>query len=850
MEKTKSAPQILKHFKIIVVFAVFFSLLALSLSLLVKLSQADDCVDIADPEFHTLRPYPMKPCGDAAKARYCSNDLIFTEDFKLDHHGDCQERLPGPGTMDFTCNPAFHVYPHTLYVQLDNSFLPIMGNTEDQMDDATKMSEYASWYLNGIIDKSETKDATNDQIVNFSGPVRKLLPSMIQDAQKISIINSATESATVFDDVVGADVTTKQNHDQLVIDKKRLSTWSNGSLSLLRTLSNAARDILSKIPGVGNLINTFTSDAWNKRIPPLPWDKNNNGTQFSELEYQKAYNEWKGQSCILVPLINRLFCFDNPGVTNEYADQWHYVPLANTSDKKGAEYILGDVPQYIPANGTQIGPVTTDKIKLPPLYFAHMQEVKDLGEFLNKTYTPKDVKSIPLPKSTGTNVCSAAIVRVNKGDNLFPGDTQELQVPNVEYDITQVQCHETWTREVQEVCEGPQNAKECHRDYVDKHSLECPAEVNIKIRTGTKTPWANELFSTMVADSGSTFRKIYPKVGQGAPVSCIADIPTVTGVTYDPDIGGKTQVPLGGTIEFKTKSFPEDSGGDSTQLTFPHLGSIYEYFLKGIQTALRPKGYGGEQPISGQNCTNISCGELPKGLPKASGSCIQGGTNKLVGEIPQSLKDILSAAAQTYHVPPNLILGVMYGEGDFNPGKYDWNDLNVKNWATCVKLPNCSDAKSSIVPLPGWDSLSKQILPDLKKADPTKTEADPCNLLDAVYGLAKNLNANAGGSPSMTGNSCYGVTMTSTIPNSCSWQDGQYESAIRVWEIGTVYDVASRKTCLTTPGTCAGGIPQGSDYTSFLCLGGDNCEKFSSSGNTSHNACVWDVAHSQHNVGI
>jgi hypothetical protein len=44
-------------------------------------------------------------------------------------------------------------------------------------------------------------------------------------------------------------------------------------------------------------------------------------------------------------------------------------------------------------------------------------------------------------------------------------------------------------------------------------------------------------------------------------------------------------------------------------LYFPHIGAVSEYFLKGIQTALRPKGYG----------SNIL-----SGLPFGSSSCVPG----------------------------------------------------------------------------------------------------------------------------------------------------------------------------------------------------------------------------------
>ncbi|NMD01474.1 MAG: hypothetical protein GYA62_17370, partial [Bacteroidales bacterium] len=194
-------------------------------------------------------------------------------------------------------------------------------------------------------------------------------------------------------------------------------------------------------------------------------------------------------------------------------------------------------------------------------------------------------------------------------DNLFPGDVNELQVQAVTYTITQATCHEKYEL----VCsrDPESDREECHWE----DTLECPADITITIKTSTLTPSANEIFSTTVADSTSTFRRIFPKVEEGAPVTCIADMPTVTDVVYDPKIGKNpgTQRPNGGSVSFNVKNIPEDSTSLTPQLTFPHLGSVYEYFLKGIQSALRPKGYGTSTVTSGK-CGNNE--ETEKGTCK------------------------------------------------------------------------------------------------------------------------------------------------------------------------------------------------------------------------------------------
>jgi hypothetical protein len=837
--------QKLSKFKLLVLIFTFLFFLPTQKTVFA----APKCDEKDDPEFHSLRPYQMKPCGDAVKAKYCSNDLIFTEDFQVKGWGDCVERYSAPGEYDFPCSPMFPVYAHDLYVQLDDSHLPIMGNTEDNFDDAQKVNEYASWYLNGVIDKVENTSPTDDQIVNFSGPVRKLLPYMIQDSQRMKIIKSATETTTYFDDSVGADVTSAENHDQIVVDHERLSDWK-GDLSFIRSAINTVGSaIMPYIQNttVGSAISYVTGgeEAWNKRTPPLPWDDGTDTTGKnpvpfkSQILYQKAYNEWLGKTCAILPIVG-LQCLDIKiptllgsvdVITNKYASLWHFVPLSNNSDKKGAEFIIGDVPLYIPANGTAIGPVSNGKILVPPLYFSHMQEVKDLSETLNSSYMPKDVKNEPLPTTTEENNCSVAVVRTNKGDDLFPGDPNELLIPDVSYTITAAQCHES-IREEMHPCGMHRGTYVPGMCKTLVHNLDCPAEVAVKIRTGTKTPWAKELFQTTVAGSGSTFRKIFPKVQAGAPVSCIANIPTITDVTYDPDIGGKSQEPQGGELSFKVYRYPEDGTGDSPQLTFPHIGSIYEYFLKGIQTALRPKGYG--DPITdGLLCNNVKCGELPD-LPQASGSCSLGSVSPRVGDIPQSLKDIVSAAAQTYNTPPNLILGIMYGEGLFDgKNKKDWTDENVKNWATCEPVPNCSqEGDDNFMGFNGndWETVSKAIMPDLKKLDPNKNFADVCNLLDAVYGVAWNLHNSASGNFPFQ---CFGYNMNAGLPLSCDWKPEQYISAIKIAENGF------EPFCFTLEGSCASG----GGREAACNKGVDACEtKDNRYSNPSHMGCVFDVA--------
>lgn len=818
------------------VILVFFSLVFSASFLVYRVSAADPipapgripCGKEANPDFNSLRPYQASPCGDSPKAYYCTNAIIIYEGF----HGTSKEQGLQP----------FNIFqPEKEYaVTISDTELPIYGNTEqvknsqndaDEFDDATKLNEYVSWYLSGVNGRAEYGDVTQDQIVNFSGPVKKLLPSIIQDAQRLLTIESASKEVTFessentpSDSSETEEITGPTNVNQVVVcesggkavacpdgEELKLKNWGEGDLSIFNK-------ILNWIPSVS---------IWDKKYPPLPW-------QFDEeIAYQKAYNEWRGKSCAVIPIINKLVCIENILVPNKWADLYQYVPLTNNSDKNAKMPIEG--VQIEGRGGAEID-ISDPKYKIirePVNMFAHTQEDSENLDLLGKTYKPQGIEAevdydTVESGRTDANHCQIVDVRSNEGDNLFTDlSPSEVRVKVSSYTVTQLMCDEPITS-----CKRNKDP-ECTEEVITGYK--CHGSAEIAIRSTLKSPYAKEIWESSTADSTSEFRKVYPKVEEGAPVSCIANIPGVSKAVYTPTDGTDEITVLGPNGKYDLQN---------AEIHFPFIGSVYEYFLKGIQTALRPKGYG-ETVVNGQYCNNIKCGELPETLTKASGSCELGGIDSRVGEVVPSLKAIVEAAAETYKVPPTLILGVMYGEGAFNSNQYQ-DEKNVKNWASCVPIPNCNEGASeikSIVPFikPYWDNLAKDILPDLQKIDPNKTNADPCNLLDATFGLAKDLHDNTGGGVDLAGKSCYGVTMGSTNPTSCSWNNSQYETSIRGWEFGAYYnppqcDPAGSCTCATEPGSCAAGGGLGAGCP------GDNCEKLGNSGNTSHNACVFDIS--------
>lgn len=575
------------------------------------------CDETSDEEFHSTRPYQGAPCGKANRALYCSNEIQFIETFDLTH------KCPNPGSAgESWCDiDDLRVEPHDIYIELSDSEFPILGNTEqvlnnnggvEEFDDAQKMNEYLSWYLAGVTGKAEYGGPTDEQLVNYTGPLNKLLPLVIQQLTRANNIKNIYDADEYEDPDTGEMITEPNSHDQIVVcesggkavpcdegvKKLRLSDWSESKdLSFLNR-------ILNILP---------LGDVWNERTPPFPWNFE------KQIDYQKAYSEWQGKTCLIVDFWG-LQCADLKigsidFVPNWWSELYQYLPLGNTTDKKGANYIIGDGPNIQGnRNTTQLVDKSNEFKQFinAILHVPHAQYVKETTELLNKTFQPSGYENERLPETTevaknatDNSTCTAANVRVNEGDNLFPGDVAEMQVLGVTYEIDKVKCVSTEktvkliNRVLNFPCPGPIGT-ECGEKI--EYEPKCIAEVYITVKTGTKTPNADEIFSQTVADSGSTFRKMFPKVEEGAPVECIADMPTVTDVTYDTSQTQKPRISGVGTGEQKEKitNYPDDAASSNTQLTFPHFGSVYEYFLNGIQTALRPKGYG--NPIANGNC--------------------------------------------------------------------------------------------------------------------------------------------------------------------------------------------------------------------------------------------------------
>ncbi len=93
---------------------------------------------------------------------------------------DLDEDIFTPDTFSQTC---YRTIGYDIYTDFSNSNIGILGNTQNKnLTDEQKVNNYLSWYFTGTpqigdripLDPQEQEDM--DRLVNFSGPIRKLLP--------------------------------------------------------------------------------------------------------------------------------------------------------------------------------------------------------------------------------------------------------------------------------------------------------------------------------------------------------------------------------------------------------------------------------------------------------------------------------------------------------------------------------------------------------------------------------------------------------------------------------------------------------------------------------------------------
>lgn len=847
--------------KLLFSFFVFLLLVGAYLFKTVSTQAAEDpfpkgdvpCGDTADPNFHSLRPYQANPCkeGVSEEALFCGNDLLV-KDTRLAYKSQAI-KCEGIGENKERCYFKIGPVTRNIVIDLSGASLPIAGNTElvknsqnrdETLDDAQKVNDYVSWYLNGVINRAEEPFVgTNDpedirKIVDFSGPLNKLLP---QEIQWIS------RSETVKKAVAG-----EERHDQIVGCTYGINILGHeiGGVPAPCYDDSLASLILPEEPH-------WLSD-WENKLPPEREDFSNFDT------YWRAVQNWRGKFCPIAPeeifgipipfiggkVIPLLCGLQNPLQPDFYANLFSYIPYSSTEDREGSVEVKSVSPQQ--SGDVKVYDVSFSNQNPAKLFFAHMEEVAEMADLLQSTFVSKDQEKTGEGGISGPaaqNSCDIAQIRTNAGDNLFAGEIEgdlnytaefscDFEIPETKG--SGIACRSSVDCPAEEVCRN----RKCIVEGVDNPS--CLKNIYINLSLITKTPLVDEIYSRLVEGPASVFKRLFPKIGEGGPLDHLLDIPAATKVNYSGDAVVQAGNP------------GNERSGESAELYFPHLGSVSEYFLKGIQTLLRPKGFG-EPILSGQSKTGqldddekeetVACkgtgetGSYPD-LPKGSGACklstAKAGNFKIT--LPSELIKIIEAAADAYKVPPSLIVASMYTEGNwsYKAQAGAWTNENVKKWASgCAVMPNCNpdsypNQMGGVIAVTHkeyWDTLGDAV----KVVDP-KREPNQCNLMDSIFAIAKNLATNHTGSPDFAGKSCFGIPLNagSGKQNSCAWNNSSVETAWKMQANGTA-DI-----CLTKSGSLILGDKAAACGSNFL----DNCEtlsSWSSGGGSSLNAGFWNL---------
>lgn len=670
-----------------------------------------ECNETRPREYHSLRPYQANAsCStyDTNFATFCGNDLTIGDTIEVKY----------PGTSALSCitsgNSVFCDYSvkvdKTVTIDLSDADLPIMGNTgdddevinyenrkdNDTFTDAFKMSEYVSWYLNGATNSKEYYNKTDDySSVNSSGVIEKLLPRQIQEYTRVKTIENAKitrHNQVVVCSLLGKPVDCYfDNIVKAIFDKEwRLTDW-NGTFAFNKFLNDAIKLFAELIPKSLNLGEKEIKDIWleqspwTSKKPPFPWQNNPaTGEPFDEITYRKAYNEWQGKYCIIVPGFNYLICLNNLLVPDKVANLFPYIPLSSTEDVEG-EILVDKVSSATNTQqtGVVLTDVTFDGSEPAKLYFSHLEESDQLGSLLQDTFVPKDATKAGDPTNIDTSsaTCKTVEVRSNAGDDLFATELKgtlhyvanftcqfDKEPPQSELETCSgnsgLCVPDSWTCAPGAILPdgGCKEGYKCGSYGMCAQPVQtCTKDVYIKLSTQSKIPVIDDVWSRLVAGPMSVVKKIFPKTNSGG-LGTLLDIPGSTNISY--------------------KGTDVDITQSTTDLKIPHVGGISEYFLNGIQTALRPKGYG--KPITFGKTIPIpgecSIDEIPPGLcdgsvfskySPPSQTTFMGNSyfNYILPLLTPELQAVYKEAERQTGVPCEVLAGIHFREGSNDPNK-------------------------------------------------------------------------------------------------------------------------------------------------------------------------------------
>ena len=763
------------------------------------------CDEVYYPEFHSLRPYPTSSCINTifSQVRMCANDFTARQ-VVVASRDDATSCTP---IDEFTESCNFQVTSTmNIEVAATQSRFPIMGNTElvpnsqsreDELTYPQRVNEYVSWYLNGTTNRAEEEDEnilrnqfiSDDQrlerveeVINFSGPIKKLFPFDIQHGFYYRQGQWWQEvlSGLRPDQVKDADTSFRGQgfirHNQIVVCAARQGII--GRALPIPCYEGRGDEIIARLTQDPN--NPFDIDL-------IPWVGDIGGALF-------------------LTSLNPI---------------WSFTPMSSTEDLYGRlTYDFAEVDTSMDPDSLSFS------VNLPGqdavLSFAHIVETVQLANELQKTYTSLDFVTEDDPVQSDARViygdpplgqyfdqndeenCEIVETRTNPGDLLYgvidDGDPDRIfQSPQEEGSITYTA---EFTCELPIPIPDPTCVLSCQEGQLlvpplyppDLDCIEfcepppplCYQFIDFTMDVESSTPLAHNIYDKFVAGDYAIFRRMFPRVEEGAPIDFIEDIPAEDRVWYNAyntsieGAGNAGTGPIAGD--------PDDNrSGARAQLYFPHIGSVHQYFLQDIQRALRPWGIG-NTPVGVDQDGNIECTaevdllSLPPADPSCTGAC-----NGYTFESP-TMQAIFESAASAYNVPVSVLLGIFFSEGGLNS-----NDDRSESAVLQASGPNCevTDCDSNVsgsgargpwqfIPST-WNTVSSAVI-DAGVSD--GREPNICNLLDSTFAAARLLSIGVNGHsgyPTGAGGQCFGVAYNrgSKQGSGCAWTDSDVTTAAR-----------------------------------------------------------------------
>lgn len=562
------------------------------------------CSATTDPEYHGFRPYPASPCDDRLLqvTSDCGNDLIIRHEFTYSAT-DCPETWNG-NIKECTIDAGQQSYP--VSIDLSAAELPIAGNTQAVPNEVNagvgrpynmpynqRVNEYISWYLEGV-KESASERAASESDIDYAGPIRKLLPDRVQRYKRKIPYTGAR---------IGNDM-----HNQIA-----------GCID-----DNGRAVPCISIPGQPIQANIYRLEELRNAIP---LEENYPAILFNlPGGFMEAYRNWQASP------EGRMYWF-LPFKTTEDRPGLVWTSAAQTQPVDGRE--SGGVNDNLtPSNPVFVPDPDADK---DPLFFAHMAEDADLARVLMGTYLPAHIEVGSVVPDTPLKLVPRDVDRctkdgrVNLGDDLY-GELSGADftirygaantvIPNpvaitgtvIEPEVT-VSCRFTVNTDNcayrrclygfdPAACPGapgcdcwdptsppspPGDENSCKdklaTDCVDPRTNQHPASYTA-LSVYTETPRVDDIWLRLVTAPYSVYSRIMPEheIPRARKGEHFLDVPAVTRAVYSSSSADAeifAGAPNGGR------------SGDSAELYIPHLGGVYDYFLKTVQTSLLPYGYG------------------------------------------------------------------------------------------------------------------------------------------------------------------------------------------------------------------------------------------------------------------